>query len=170
MFDLISPFDHRTSDLFRYFDDLGRDAAHNEGSAAPCRTDILEFDDRFELLAELPGFAKDEIHLDIDDLLAGACGGDAAQLEPMLGHRAAEPQLHPVVELELLHAALLSRISACRRAAPAHPRPRAAPAFPSHAASRTRAASFHRRDIIPLSQADAAPGCPTDARRPYPSR
>ncbi len=82
MFDLISPFDHRTSDLFRYFDDLGRDAAHNEGSAAPCRTDILEFDDRFELLAELPGFAKDEIHLDIDgDRLTisaahkGECGG-----------------------------------------------------------------------------------------------
>ncbi len=67
MFDLMTPFDRRSSDLFRYFDDFGREFTRAAGTeAAPCRTDILDFGDRFELRADMPGFRKEEIHIDID--------------------------------------------------------------------------------------------------------
>lgn len=52
MFDLMTPFDRRNNDLFRYFDDFGRDFFRtNEDGAAPCRTDILDLGDRFQLLS-----------------------------------------------------------------------------------------------------------------------
>ncbi|MBS6859948.1 MAG: Hsp20/alpha crystallin family protein [Clostridiales bacterium] len=67
MFDLMTPFDRRNNDLFRYFDDFGRDFFRtNEDGAAPCRTDILDLGDRFQLRADMPGFRKEEIHIDID--------------------------------------------------------------------------------------------------------
>ena len=59
MFDLMTPFDRRNNDLFRYFDDFGRDFFRtNEDGAAPCLTDILDLGDRFQLRAICPASGK----------------------------------------------------------------------------------------------------------------
>ena len=66
MFEL-SPFDRRNNNLFHYFDDLSRDLFRNDDeSVSPCRTDIVDKGDYFELRADMPGFKKEEIHIDVD--------------------------------------------------------------------------------------------------------
>ena len=66
MFDLI-PFEHRNNDLFRFFDDFDRNFFRGfEESSAPCRTDILDKGDHYELHAEMPGSRKEDIHIDLD--------------------------------------------------------------------------------------------------------
>ncbi len=65
MFDLI-PFEHRNNDLFRYFDDMERAFFGGNADIAPCKTDILEEDGRYVLKADLPGFNKEDIHLDVE--------------------------------------------------------------------------------------------------------
>lgn len=65
MFDLI-PFEHRNNDLFRYFDDMERAFFGGNTDIAPCKTDILDEGNRFVLKADLPGFKKEDIHLDIE--------------------------------------------------------------------------------------------------------
>ena len=66
MFEL-SPFDRRNNNLFHYFDDLSRDLLRNDDeSVSPCRTDIVDKGDYFELRADMPGFKKEEIHIDVD--------------------------------------------------------------------------------------------------------
>ena len=66
MFEL-SPFDRRNNNLFHYFDDLSRDLLRNDvESVSPCRTDIVDKGDYFELRADMPGFKKEEIHIDVD--------------------------------------------------------------------------------------------------------
>lgn len=64
MFDLI-PFEHRNHNLFnpfadfdRFFDDLAKES--------PCKTDILDKGDHYLVCAELPGFKKEDIHLDVN--------------------------------------------------------------------------------------------------------
>lgn len=64
MFDLI-PFEHRNHNLFnpfadfdRFFDDLAKES--------PCKTDILDKGDHYLVRAELPGFKKEDIHLDVN--------------------------------------------------------------------------------------------------------
>lgn len=59
MFDLI-PFVYADSPLSRLFGSLDEEPA-------PCRTDIRDAGDHYELEAELPGFSKEEIHVDIQD-------------------------------------------------------------------------------------------------------
>ena len=65
MFDLI-PFEHRNNDLFRYFDDMERAFFGGHTDIAPCKNDILDEGNRFVLKADLPGFKKEDIHLDIE--------------------------------------------------------------------------------------------------------
>lgn len=66
MFDLI-PFEHRNAGLFNLFDHFDDDFFNtNENSFSPCRTDIRDAGDHYVLEAELPGFQKDEIKIDID--------------------------------------------------------------------------------------------------------
>ena len=66
MFDLM-PFNRREDNLFHYLDNLEKnfwgDLATNVSSF---RTDVLDKGDRFVLEAELPGFQKEDIHLDIE--------------------------------------------------------------------------------------------------------
>lgn len=64
MFDLI-PFEHRNHNLFnpfadfdRFFDDLAKES--------PCKTDILDKGDHYLVRAELPGFKKEDIRLDVN--------------------------------------------------------------------------------------------------------
>ncbi len=66
MFDLI-PFENRNSNLFRWLDRFDDDFFKTtENSFSPCRVDIQDLGDRFLLEAELPGFKKEEIKIDLD--------------------------------------------------------------------------------------------------------
>ena len=66
MFDLI-PFGRRNRELAHYFDDFEKDFFGGfEHGLAGFKTDILDKGNRYELQAELPGFSKEDIHIDID--------------------------------------------------------------------------------------------------------
>ena len=58
MFDLM-PFERKDNSLFRYFDDFDR-------SFFGGQTDIVDQGDRYILRIDLPGFEKEEIHLDVE--------------------------------------------------------------------------------------------------------
>ncbi len=62
------PFDHRDDNLFDTFDAFTRDFFRNSNATLPAfRTDIREADGKYVLEAELPGFKKEDIHLDVKD-------------------------------------------------------------------------------------------------------
>ncbi|MGN1114155.1 MAG: Hsp20/alpha crystallin family protein [Oscillospiraceae bacterium] len=61
----MTPFERKTYDLFNAFHDFEKDF-FNEPSVSSCKTDIKEEDDKYVLEAELPGFQKSEIKLDLD--------------------------------------------------------------------------------------------------------
>lgn len=66
MFELM-PFGHGEKSLFNYFDNFEKNFfGGNEGALAHFRTDILDKGDHYELQAELPGFKKEDIHIDLD--------------------------------------------------------------------------------------------------------
>ncbi len=64
MFDLI-PFGRRDKDLFHYFDDFNKNFFGDMG-IAEFKTDIMDKGDKYILQAELPGFAKEDIQIDIN--------------------------------------------------------------------------------------------------------
>lgn len=67
MFDLM-PFGRRTRDLAGYFDDMEKSFfGDNLGGVFSCRTDVLDKGDHYELDAELPGFKKEDIRLDVEN-------------------------------------------------------------------------------------------------------
>lgn len=61
----ITPFEKKTYDLFNAFHDF-EDNFFNGTPLASCKTDIKDEGDRFVLEAELPGFEKGDIKLDLD--------------------------------------------------------------------------------------------------------
>lgn len=61
----ITPFEKKTYDLFNAFHDF-EDNFFNGASLSSCRTDIKDEGDKFVLEAELPGFDKSDIKLDLD--------------------------------------------------------------------------------------------------------
>ena len=68
MFDLM-PFDRRDNDMFSYFDSLGRSLFNSFGDnffSAFGGTDIVDNGTSYELTADLPGFKKEEISVDIN--------------------------------------------------------------------------------------------------------
>ena len=67
MFELI-PFTHRVSDYdpFRAFDELQR-SFFNERPSFGFRTDVSDTGDAFKLEAELPGFKKEDISIDVEN-------------------------------------------------------------------------------------------------------
>lgn len=67
MFDLI-PFASRANGLFDYFDHV-MDSNFFDGmekEIAPCRTDIIDKGDMYLLKADMPGFRKEDINIDIE--------------------------------------------------------------------------------------------------------
>ena len=66
MFELI-PFGHHmtSADPFRAFDELQRSFFNND-SQLSFRTDVQDLGDAYLLEAELPGYKKEEIQLDLD--------------------------------------------------------------------------------------------------------
>lgn len=67
MFDLV-PFDNRSGGIFDYFDQMINNGFFGSPDidCAPCRTDILDRGDKFVLMADMPGFRKEEIKIGID--------------------------------------------------------------------------------------------------------
>lgn len=65
MLDLMT-FDRNANTLFQYLDNMERNFFGNMGNVSQFRTDILDRGDHFELQAELPGFRKEDIHIDLD--------------------------------------------------------------------------------------------------------
>ena len=67
MFELM-PFERRNNSLLHYFDNLEREVFGNMDTAVSAiRTDIEEVDDKYIIKAELPGFEKEDIHVDVED-------------------------------------------------------------------------------------------------------
>ena len=64
MFDLM-PFERRNRDLVKYLDNFDKEFFGN--MLEEFKTDIEDKGDRFVLEAELPGFAKEDIKIDIED-------------------------------------------------------------------------------------------------------
>lgn len=68
MFDLM-PFDRKNRGLTNLFEELDRNFFSNftRGFFADVRTDILDKGDMYVLQAELPGFRKEDIHIEVND-------------------------------------------------------------------------------------------------------
>ena len=62
----LTPFERKSFDLFNAFHDFERDFFGEERQVNSCRTDIRDEGERFVLEAELPGFDKKDIKLDVD--------------------------------------------------------------------------------------------------------
>lgn len=66
MFDL-TPFHHREGNLFRYLDNFEKNFwGELSTNVSSFRTDVLDRGDKFVLEAELPGFQKEDIDIQID--------------------------------------------------------------------------------------------------------
>ncbi len=67
MFDLV-PFSRRENNLFSYLDNMERNFFGDMAQDFPSfRADIIDNGNQFVLKAELPGFKKEEIKIDIKD-------------------------------------------------------------------------------------------------------
>ena len=66
MFDLM-PFGHRENNLFNYFDNMEKNFFGDMAqSFSTFRTDVIDEGDKYVLKAELPGFQKEDIKIDIE--------------------------------------------------------------------------------------------------------
>ena len=66
MFDLI-PFGHREKNLYNAWNDFEKEFFVEPAKfMSGFKTDILDKKDRYVLQAELPGFSKEDIHIDIN--------------------------------------------------------------------------------------------------------
>lgn len=61
----LTPFDRSTYDLFNAFHDF-EDNFLSTSSTSGCKTDIRDEGDKYVLEAELPGFDKEDINLDLE--------------------------------------------------------------------------------------------------------
>jgi len=62
----LTPFERKSYDLFNAFRDFEKDFFGNETSFNSCKTDVKDEGDKYVLEADLPGFDKQDISLDID--------------------------------------------------------------------------------------------------------
>lgn len=66
MFDLM-PFGYRNNSLAKFFDSFDKNFFGDmQNMVSEFKTDILDKGDKFVLQAELPGFSKEDINIDID--------------------------------------------------------------------------------------------------------
>ncbi|SDB43196.1 HSP20 family protein [Ruminococcaceae bacterium FB2012] len=63
----MTPFEKRNYDLFDMFDDFGRGFFAPSEERHHIRTDIRDEGDKFIMEAELPGFKKEDISIDLTD-------------------------------------------------------------------------------------------------------
>lgn len=75
MFDLI-PFGRRNGSVFDTFDKMMDESFFGglDGQFAPCRTDIIDQGDKYLLKADMPGFRKEDINVNVqgDELVITA--------------------------------------------------------------------------------------------------
>ena len=62
----LTPFGRNNYDLFNIFNDFDKDFFSDNMPMNTCRTDIKDEGDKYVMEAELPGFDKDDITLDIN--------------------------------------------------------------------------------------------------------
>lgn len=62
---MLTPFERKSYDIFNAFRDW-EDSFFRSSAVSGCRTDIRDEGDRYVLESELPGFDKEDIHLDLD--------------------------------------------------------------------------------------------------------
>lgn len=79
MFGMI-PFEHQNN-MLDLFDQFDRNFFGTAGTPAAFRTDIKDQGDSYLLEAELPGFDKDDIHLDLKDGLLTISATHTSQTE-----------------------------------------------------------------------------------------
>ena len=67
MFEILTPFESDGRSLFRYLDNIEKQFWNNAGAsdAAQFRCDVREQGDCYLLDAELPGFVRNELHIDL---------------------------------------------------------------------------------------------------------
>ncbi|MEF9976355.1 MAG: Hsp20 family protein [Oscillospiraceae bacterium] len=66
MFELM-PFSREERRLFNAFGNFGRDFfSELDHSLIECKADIMDKNDKYVLRAQLPGFTREDIHIDID--------------------------------------------------------------------------------------------------------
>ena len=88
----IMPFDRRSYRMSSYnpFRELEQMEKNFWGDQQvnPFRTDISETADGYKLVADLPGFRKEDIHIDIDDdILSSRSSNRASEsLHPLISH------------------------------------------------------------------------------------
>ena len=63
----LTPFERKSYDLFNAFHDFEKDFFGEESGTFSCKTDVRDEGDHYVLEAELPGFDKSDINLDISD-------------------------------------------------------------------------------------------------------
>lgn len=67
MFD-ITPYGYKPTNIFKAFDDFEKNFFRGyDADFRDFRTDIVEKDDKFIMSAELPGYNKEDINIDIKD-------------------------------------------------------------------------------------------------------
>lgn len=79
----ITPFDKILDKFFsQSFPQLSKEIGIDvfQGSAYP-KCDIIDYEDRIEIVAETPGISKDQIHIDIDDDLISIKGGKVNSID-----------------------------------------------------------------------------------------
>ncbi len=63
----LTPFERKSYDLFNAFHDFEKDFFGEDSRTFSCKTDIRDEGDHYVLEAELPGFEKSDIKLDVSD-------------------------------------------------------------------------------------------------------
>jgi len=67
MFDL-TPFGYRPTNVFKVFDDFEKNFFNGSNTSfSSFKTDIIDKDDKFLLSAELPGYDKQDISIDVNE-------------------------------------------------------------------------------------------------------
>ncbi len=65
MMTYLTPFERTGYDLFRSMRDWENEFFDSKGQLASCKSDLRDTGDSYVLDAELPGFTKEEINLDV---------------------------------------------------------------------------------------------------------
>ena len=113
MFGMI-PFERSDDNFFDLFDNFERKIFGNSNAAIPdFRTDIRDAGDKFILEAELPGFEKEDIKLDLKEAERGACKGYGITWRPQTRRTfqtAAFEKAHPNIDLSPFYKTSESRV------------------------------------------------------------
>ena len=95
------PFERSDDNLFDTFDNFTRNFFRSSNASLPAfRTDIRDAGDKFVLEAELPGFEKEDISLDVKDGILTISAEHSENQRP----EGRQGQLHPPgAPVRLLH-------------------------------------------------------------------